>query len=119
MQPAQIRRCVESSHGASSSIWCLRGDVSNLTIAINRRTKTILLYQEAMVPNNPLGDQLIRASIALGVVATTAVILRFIARSKSKADFGSEDIMIAICLIPQWAMVILNSQGLSTLVGLR
>ena len=71
-----------------------------------------------MVPNNPLGDQLIRASIALGVVATTAVILRFIARSKSKADFGSDDIMIAICLIPQWAMVVLNCQGLSTLGGL-
>ena len=71
-----------------------------------------------MMPNNPLGDQLIHASIALGVVATIAVILRFIARSKSKADFGSDDIMIAICLIPQWAMIILNSQGLFTLVGL-
>lgn len=72
-----------------------------------------------MMPNNPLGDQLIHASIALGVVATIAVILRFIARSKSKADFGGDDIMITICLIPQWAMIILNLQGLSTLGGLR
>ena len=72
-----------------------------------------------MMPNNPLGDQLIYASVALFVVAIVAVILRFIARWKSKADFGSDDIMIATCLIPHCAMVILNSQGLSTLVGLR
>ena len=71
------------------------------------------------MPNNPLGDQVVHASIALGIVATVAVILRFIARSKSKADFGSDDTLIAICLIPQWAMIIINSQGLSTLVGLR
>ena len=69
--------------------------------------------------NNPLGDQLIHASIALGVVATIAVVLRFIARWISKANFGTDDIFIAICLIPHYTMIILNSQGPSTLSGLK
>ena len=72
-----------------------------------------------MMPNNPLGDQLVHASIALCVVATVAVILRFIARWKSKADFGRDDIMIAICLIPHVAMVVLNYLGLSASISLR
>ena len=101
---------------AHSSTQHLRGSIDNLSIAISRSIKKSSIYQ-VMTPDNRRGDQLINTSIALGVVATIAVILRFLARWKSKANFGSDDIFIAISLILQYGMVILISQGLSTLLG--
>lgn len=72
-----------------------------------------------MAPNNRLGGQVMHASIALGVVATISVILRFVARWKSKANFGSDDIFIAISLILHYLMIVVNSQGPSTISGLQ
>ena len=72
-----------------------------------------------MMPKNRLGGQLMHASIALGVAATISVILRFVARWKSKANFGSDDIFIAISLILHYTMIIINSQGSSTILGVQ
>ena len=59
------------------------------------------------------------ASIALGVVATISVILRFVARWKSKAKFGSDDLFIVISLILHYIMIIINSQGPSIILGVQ
>ena len=59
------------------------------------------------------------ASIALGVLATISVILRFVARWRSKANFGGDDIFIAISLILHYIMIVINSQGSSAISGLQ
>ena len=60
--------------------------------------------------NNPTGEQLDRAPIALGVFVTLAVILRYLARWKSKADFAVDDVLIAISVLPQYAMIVISAE---------
>lgn len=63
------------------------------------------------MPENPLGDQVIRISIALGVLITLAVPLRFLARWKSKAKFAMDDVLIIISLLHQYVMIALGVMG--------
>ena len=45
-------------------------------------------------------------SAAVGIIDTVAVLLRFSARQKSKANFGVDDIFIASSLIPLYGMIV-------------
>ncbi len=51
------------------------------------------------------GAQVIRLSIAVGVIACVAVLLRFVARWKSKASFALDDWWIIGSLIPFFGMI--------------
>ena len=53
-------------------------------------------------------------SFSLCVIDTVAVALRILARWKSKTNFGSDDSMIALSLIPLWSMVAIGYLGAST-----
>lgn len=65
------------------------------------------------MPENPVGNQVIRVSIALGVLVTLAVPLRLLARWKSKAKFAMDDVLIIISVLPQYVMVTLGVLGSS------
>ena len=54
---------------------------------------------------NPRGAQAINVSIAVGVLAPVAVLLRIVARSKSKAPLAIDDWLIVASLLPLFAMI--------------
>ena len=57
------------------------------------------------MPENTVGNQVIRISIVLGVLITLAVALRLLARWKSKANFAMDDVLIIISVLPQYVMI--------------
>ena len=62
---------------------------------------------------NPVGNQVIRISIALGALITFAVPLRLLARWKSKANLAMDDVLIIISVLPQYAMITTGVLGSS------
>ena len=54
---------------------------------------------------NPRGAQAINVSIAVGVIAPVAVLLRIVARSRSKAPLAIDDWLIVASLLPLFAMI--------------
>ena len=46
-------------------------------------------------------------SILLDIIVTIALILLFLARRRSKADFAIDDVLLVVSVIPQYVMVIL------------
>ena len=67
--------------------------------------------------SNPVGDLVVRVSIAFGVTDTIAVALRLLARTRSKASLGADDALITASLIPLYGMVVIGY--LSQWTGLR
>ena len=67
--------------------------------------------------SNPVGDLVVRVSIAFGITDTIAVALRLLARTRSKASLGADDALITASLIPLYGMVVLGYLSQST--GLR
>ena len=65
------------------------------------------------MPASPIGDPLNRTAITLGVLVTLAVVLRFLARWRSKADFAADDVLIAISVLPQYVMIVFGAEGIS------
>lgn len=61
--------------------------------------------------NNPRGARAYHTGIVLAVVSTVAVLLRLLARWKTKASFAADDLLIAISLLPFYVMVILTYLG--------
>ena len=55
--------------------------------------------------DNPRGAQAINVSIAVGVLAPAAVLLRIVARSRSKAALAIDDWLIVASLLPLFAMI--------------
>ena len=63
-------------------------------------------------PNDhPVGDMVFQSGIALAVLATIAVLLRLLARWKTKAKTAVDDLFIVISLLPFYGMVILSCLG--------
>ncbi len=58
---------------------------------------------------NPRRDQVIRVTVACGVLATVAVLLRFVARWKIKASFAADDWWMVASLIPSYGMLAVGS----------
>ena len=54
--------------------------------------------------SNSKADQMLQVTIAITVLATTAVPLRLLARWKSKADFAVDDWFLVGSLIPLYGM---------------
>lgn len=54
------------------------------------------------------GMNLCYISGAVGIIDTAAVLLRFVARRKSKAKFGVDDIFMACSLLPLYSMIVLS-----------
>ena len=54
--------------------------------------------------SNTLGKKIERIGLALAVLATVAVLLRILARWKSKAKFAGDDLMVILSLLPFYAM---------------
>ena len=59
-----------------------------------------------MASNSQRGALLTRVSIALGTTATLAVLLRLLARWRTKARFGADDCLVIISLIPSYGMIV-------------
>ena len=59
-----------------------------------------------MASNSQRGALTFRVGIALGTIATLTVLLRFLARWRSKARFGADDCLIIISLIPSYGMIV-------------
>ena len=70
--------------------------------------------------SNPRGDEVIRVTIACGVLEATAVILRFVARWKTEARYAADDWMMLLTLIPSYGMLLAGwysqSQPASTVI---
>lgn len=56
---------------------------------------------------NPRGVLVICISVALGVIDTLAVIVRFIARRKSESGLAMDDWFIAMSLVPAYFMIMI------------
>lgn len=56
--------------------------------------------------DNPRGEELIRSSAGVVVVVTIAVLLRILARWRSKAAFAADDWLIVASLIPTYGMLV-------------
>ena len=65
--------------------------------------------------NNPVGLQVVRTSIAFGVVDAIAVSLRMLARWRSNAAFAADDALIAASLAPLFAMIVIGHLSQSDL----
>lgn len=55
--------------------------------------------------SNARGTQVIWISTALNIVATIAVLLRLLARWRSKAPYAADDFLIILSLVPQYVML--------------
>ena len=69
---------------------------------------------------NPDRSQIVRVTVACGVLATLAVFLRFLARWKSKAPFAADDWWMLASLIPSYCMLAvgsISSFGFSSIVA--
>lgn len=58
---------------------------------------------------NPGRDQVIRVTVACGILATLAVFLRFVARWRSKASFAADDWWMLAGLVPSYGMLAVGS----------
>ncbi|KAM0794903.1 hypothetical protein BDR22DRAFT_939785 [Usnea florida] len=58
---------------------------------------------------NPERSQIVRVTVACGVLATLAVFLRFLARWRSKASFAADDWWMLASLIPSYSMLAVGS----------
>lgn len=58
--------------------------------------------------DNPVGHQVVRISIALGVINVIAVALRMLARWRSNAAFAADDVLIIASLAPLLAMIVIG-----------
>ena len=58
---------------------------------------------------NPERSQIVRVTVACGVLATLAVFLRFLARWRSKASFAADDWWMLASLIPSYCMLAVGS----------
>ncbi|MCJ1226586.1 hypothetical protein MMC12_003239 [Toensbergia leucococca] len=58
--------------------------------------------------DNPRGQASIRAGIALAFIVTLAVLLRLLARSKSRMNFGADDWVILASVPPLYVMVVVG-----------
>ena len=64
---------------------------------------------------NPARGRIAQVTVACGVLATVAVILRFVARWRSKASFAADDWWMVASLIPSYGMLAVGS--ISPFVG--
>lgn len=62
-----------------------------------------------MAVGNKRGDTIMNISIAIAIIVTFAIILRFIARKKTKASLAADDWFILASLIPTYAMLVIAS----------
>lgn len=60
---------------------------------------------------NSAGQQVKHLSVALGVIDTIAVSLRLLARWKSRASFGGDDVLVVLSLVPLYCMVAIGFLG--------
>ena len=61
------------------------------------------------------GSLIKHASIAISIIDTCAVLLRLLARWRSKAVFAADDYLITISLLPLYAMITLGFFGMDML----
>lgn len=61
---------------------------------------------------NPERNRVAQVTVACGVLATVAVILRFVARLRSKASFAADDWLMVASLIPSYSMLAVGSISL-------
>lgn len=62
-----------------------------------------------MAVGNKRGDTIMNISISIAIIVTFAIILRFIARKKTKAALAADDWFIVASLIPTYAMLVIAS----------
>ena len=67
---------------------------------------------------NPGRDRVAQVTVACGVLATVAVVLRFVARWRSKASFAADDWWMVASLIPSYSMLAVGSISLFVDSGL-
>ena len=58
--------------------------------------------------NNPRGFQMIQVSFAMGVLASLAVALRFLARWRIRASFALDDCFLIASLFPFYGMLVIS-----------
>ena len=63
--------------------------------------------------SNTLGKEIETLGLALSILATVAVLLRILARWKSKASFAGDDLLIILSLFPFHGMTAISYLGLS------
>ena len=69
------------------------------------------MTHEANVAENPTGTRMYHVGIGLAILTTTAVLLRLLARWKTKAKFDIDDYLVVISLLPFYVMTILSYIG--------
>lgn len=62
-----------------------------------------------MAAINVRGETIVNTSIAIGIIITFTVVLRFIARKKTKASLAADDWFILASLVPAYAMLAIAS----------
>ena len=76
------------------------------------------MAHEADIVDNPAGTRVYHVGIGLGVLTTIAVVLRLLARWRTKAKFDVDDYLVVISLIPFYIMTVLSYIGADLLEDL-
>lgn len=63
----------------------------------------------SMAAKNGRGEAIMNGSIAIAIIATFAIVLRFIARKKTKSMLVVDDWFILASLVPSYAMLVIAS----------
>ena len=84
------------------------------SVSNNLQAKSELIVVMSMATVNPGRDQVIRVTVACGVLATLAVCLRLVARWRSKAVIAADDWFMVASLIPSYGMLAVGSISMSS-----
>ena len=78
-------------------------------LSLESKTSLRILFSWARLQRQSTmttGTKLYYISAAVGIIDTAAVLLRFMARQKSNAKFGADDVFIACSLLPLYGMIV-------------
>ena len=75
--------------------------------------------QRYVAGSNPRGQAILNISIALGVLETVAVALRFLARRRLGARLWTDDWLILVALFTNYGMIIDSAFGIQLAMSLN
>lgn len=82
-------------------------DISRYDMANLKKTRDNHLKSSmSIIASNPRGDAMLYACVAVGAAVTIAILLRMVARRRSKAAFTIDDWLIVASLIPTSGMLV-------------
>lgn len=77
------------------------------------------MFQDAAMAKYPAQAMVVDVSLVVGIIDTVAVVLRLVARKRSKATFAVDDVLIIFSILPLYGMVALSHLSTSWSIVVR